>query len=269
MGKNMAENDQENQHDDPYNDSYEYEDLDLDGEQEPSMENNQQNQLTGSIFERLPINKEMLQRIAYLVLVFIAMVVIYKVLVGIFRSKPPVKPVAVQQPLIQPQPIAMAPGPVLPAAPAPEITQKLSALQASEDKLNNDFSNLNNQLSGVSSSVSDLSSKVDQLSQAVNVLAAQLAEQSRQITLLTAKQHEYVRVKKTHAAYKQGKQKLVYFLQAVIPGRAWIISNNGSTLTVRDGSPIAGYGVVKRIDPNEGRVITSSGRIIVFSQLDS
>lgn len=268
MGKNMAENDQEHQHDD-YQDSYEYGDLDLNSEQEPGVEENQPSEAAGTMLERLPINKEMLQRIGYVVLVFFAMFVIYKVLVGIFRSKPPAKPVAVQQPILQPQPIAMAPGPVITAAPAPEITQKLSVLQASEDKLNIDFNNLNNQVTGVGASVGELSSKVDQLSQAVNVLAAQLAEQSRQIILLTAKQHEYVRVKRAHAAYKNVNQKLVYFLQAVIPGRAWIISNTGNTMTVRDGSNIVGYGIVKRIDPNEGRVITSSGRVIVFSQLDS
>lgn len=264
----MAENNQEHDQDE-FQDAYEYEDLDMGSEQEPGSEDTQTQETSGSMLDRLPVNKEMLVRIGYLALAFIVILIIYKVLGGIFRSKPPAKPVAIQQPILKPAPLVMAPGPVISSAPSPEITQKLSNLQSSEDKLNNDFASLNNQVTGISSSVGDLSNKVDQLSQAVNLLAAQLAEQSRQITLLTARQHDYVRVKKVSVTNQKVSQKLVYFLQAVIPGRAWIISNAGNTLTVRDGSRVPGYGVIKRIDPNEGRLLTSSGRIIVFSQLDS
>ncbi|MBA3536672.1 MAG: type IV secretion protein IcmG, partial [Tatlockia sp.] len=63
--------------------------------------------------------------------------------------------------------------------------------------------------------------------------------------------------------------RLMYFIQAIIPGRAWLIATNGSTITVREGTRIAGWGVVKLIDPIQGRVLTSSGRIIRFSQRDS
>ena len=58
-------------------------------------------------------------------------------------------------------------------------------------------------------------------------------------------------------------------MQAVIPGRAWLIANNGSTITVREGTPIPGYGIAKIIDPIKGRVMTSSGKEIRFSQDDS
>ena len=60
-----------------------------------------------------------------------------------------------------------------------------------------------------------------------------------------------------------------YYVQAVIPGRAWLIATNGSTLTVRQGSSVRGYGVVQSIDAVQGRVNTSSGRVIRFSQDDS
>jgi intracellular multiplication protein IcmG len=60
-----------------------------------------------------------------------------------------------------------------------------------------------------------------------------------------------------------------YNIQAVIPGRAWLIATNGATLTVSQGTAIPGYGIVKLIDPVQGKVTTSSGQIIRFSQEDS
>ena len=62
---------------------------------------------------------------------------------------------------------------------------------------------------------------------------------------------------------------MLYYIQAVIPGRAWLIATNGSTLTVREGSTIPGYGIVRKIDPNLGKVFMSTGKVIRFSQLDS
>ncbi|HAF87135.1 MAG TPA: type IV secretion protein IcmG, partial [Legionellales bacterium] len=60
-----------------------------------------------------------------------------------------------------------------------------------------------------------------------------------------------------------------YYIKAVIPGRAWLIAANGSTLTVSEGTNIKGYGMVKLIDSTQGRILTSSGRVIRFSQQDS
>ena len=60
-----------------------------------------------------------------------------------------------------------------------------------------------------------------------------------------------------------------YYIQAVIPGRAWLVSSQGLTITVREGTSVPGYGIVKLIDPNQGRILTSSGRTITFSQQDS
>ena len=72
-----------------------------------------------------------------------------------------------------------------------------------------------------------------------------------------------------HHINKPSAPPIHYYIQAVIPGRAWIIATNGSTLTVREGTNIAGYGIVRLIDPLDGRIVTSSGQIIRFSQEDS
>ena len=60
-----------------------------------------------------------------------------------------------------------------------------------------------------------------------------------------------------------------YFIQALIPGRAWLVGENGATVTVNVGSRLPGYGIIRVIDTNLGRVATSSGKIIIYSQRDS
>lgn len=55
-----------------------------------------------------------------------------------------------------------------------------------------------------------------------------------------------------------------YYVQAVIPGRAWLKSSNGQIITVTTGDGIPGYGTVETIDSQNGVVITSTGTKIVF-----
>jgi intracellular multiplication protein IcmG len=55
-----------------------------------------------------------------------------------------------------------------------------------------------------------------------------------------------------------------YEVIGVIHGRAWLKASRGSTLTVRSGDKISGYGSVKMIEPEQGVVIMSSGEVIKF-----
>lgn len=63
--------------------------------------------------------------------------------------------------------------------------------------------------------------------------------------------------------------RTMYFIQAMIPGRAWLKGKNGSTITVGKGSRLPGYGRVQRIDPKAGTVVMSSGVVIRYSAADS
>ena len=139
-------------------------------------------------------------------------------------------------------------------------------MEVSQGNLGNEVTTLNNQVGTISTNVADMNTKIDQLTQTINALANQLAQQSQQIAVLSARprpavRHYVSRAQRTPAVY--------YYIQAVIPGRAWLVSSQGATITVREGTSVPGYGVVKLIDPNQGRVLTSSGRSITFSQQDS
>jgi intracellular multiplication protein IcmG len=57
-----------------------------------------------------------------------------------------------------------------------------------------------------------------------------------------------------------------YTVQAIIPGRAWLRSSNGETLTVAEGDEVKGVGRVGKIDPYDGTVeINVQGRSVVLS----
>lgn len=177
------------------------------------------------------------------------------------------QPTPIQPPVTAPvQPIT--PPPTAPVQAGPDntqITQKLSALEISQQNLRSEVNALNDQLSGISSNVNELTTKIADLNQMLTNLAAKVDQQSNQIAILTTR----TAPKPVPRIVHRGPPRPVFYIQAVIPGRAWLIATNGSTLTVREGSQIAGYGVVKLIDARQGRVITSSGQVIRFSQQDS
>lgn len=55
-----------------------------------------------------------------------------------------------------------------------------------------------------------------------------------------------------------------YYVQAVIPGRAWLKDASGKIVSVGIGDQVQGYGTVTKIEPRSGTVITSSGNKIEY-----
>lgn len=55
------------------------------------------------------------------------------------------------------------------------------------------------------------------------------------------------------------KPKIIYTVQAIIPGRAWLKSESGETVTVALGDTLKGYGRINKIDPYDGVVIIDTG----------
>jgi hypothetical protein len=57
-----------------------------------------------------------------------------------------------------------------------------------------------------------------------------------------------------------------YSVQAIIPGRAWLKSDSGDTVTVAEGDMLRGYGRVTKIDPYDGIVnIDTGGKVVTLS----
>lgn len=149
-----------------------------------------------------------------------------------------------------------------------EIEKKLSVVEQNQNNLQSEVATINNQVTGVNNNINNVMTKMSELTQVIEQLRATVQEQSLEITKLNTIKASYRHRDRVHHA-RNSSIRLKYYLEAVIPGRAWLIGNNGATLTVRDGSLISGYGVVRYIDAVQGRVLTSSGKVIRFNQEDS
>lgn len=187
-----------------------------------------------------------------------------------FTAKKPVQPAEI--PKIEPIKEAVAPKPDPIQAPPPPVVntnqkvleEKIQVIESNQQNVRNEISNVGNQVSGISSNVSELSAQISKLNQLIETLSAKVSEQAQTIETLRPKPKRVV-----HPVKRSFHKPTIYYLQAVIPGRAWLISTTGATLTVREGSSVPGYGNVKLIDAQQGRVLTHSGKVIQFSREDS
>lgn len=271
--------------DNEYNDEYQFADLDTIGSDNLGDEEHIASDEEVPPAKKQPQGKN-IRRNAFIAVVIIVLVMLgYKFLGSFFSRKsttdetivPPITavtpqpqtetpPVTTSQPATQ---VQTAPPPVTtqPTVDNSQITQKLSTLEMAQQSVRSEMSSMSNQLNGINSNVNQLSEKIANLNRMISLLTAKLEQQSNQIAILAERTKP--KPPPVRRASVRGLRAPIYYIQAVIPGRAWLIAPNGSTLTVREGTQIAGYGVVKLIDPNQGRVLTSSGRVIRFSQQDS
>lgn len=202
----------------------------------------------------------------------VLLVMCYQLISSFFSSKNPaqndITPVVVMKPALH------VSQPVVRTFPdtqtdTSKLDKQLLAIVQDQSVMSSNIQTINGQMTTVSSSVSDIATKITELNNTILAMNEKMDAQSREIERLVAVKAKKRSMpgRKMNGVGHEGPQ--IYSLQAVIPGRAWIMSNNGATLTVREGTTIAGYGVVKLIDPQQGRVVTSSGRTIRFSQIDS
>lgn len=258
----MADNNQ--------NDEYQFSELDPMGNEtfddpEPGLHNTAE---TMPQPERKDIKRNAIIVVVLVVLAYL----LYKILGSWFSAptepvKPAIAPIAqttpqpiqaIQQPIEQPQQLV--------AQEDSDMKQKVSSIEVSQQSVKVQVDALGQKVTVVDTNLNNLTTQISQLNQLVQDLTNQVSKQSEEITLLTARAKQPKRV-----YHRPGVRvaRIMYYIQAVIPGRAWLIGSNGSTLTVRAGTKIPGYGVVKLIDSLQGQILTSSGQVIRFSQEDS
>lgn len=139
--------------------------------------------------------------------------------------------------------------------PSPQVTSQLSQLSQTVNS---------NQ-----STISDLQNKIDSLQQSVEVGQEHQSQVTQAVASL-AKDVQALQAKlapKTKVSKKKAKP-VVYYLKAIIPGRAWIYGSNGRQATIAKGDSVKQYGKVLAIEAKQGKVLTSSGKVIQFSSID-
>jgi intracellular multiplication protein IcmG len=176
--------------------------------------------------------------------------------------------------IVQPslKPVAMQPS--LPVATTntgnidEKIERKLFHLEQNQEAIRSDFLVTTNQINGITTNMASMAAKIEELNQVIIQLVEKIKAQEIQQVKARVIMEKRPRSRAV-ASHHSSASSVRYFIQAVIPGRAWLIATNGSTLTVREGTMISGYGMVTLIDPRQGRVLTSSGQVIRFSPEDS
>lgn len=258
-----------------YNDDYQFTDLDSPGTDPFDTENEEKPAA------EIPVQKEgdgrnrVIRNAVIAVIIFFLALLLYK----FFTARKSTEPAVIAPPpktapavaTLPPAPAIQKPvetAPVVAPAEIQEIDQKMNALDLNQQNLRTDLNNLSNQLNSISTNISDISAQIAKISQTVETLSATVSQQSATIAILETRLEKPKPIAKPRIRHHYAPAP-VFYIQAVVPGRAWIISTTGTTLTVREGSSVPGYGIVKLIDAQQGRVLTGSGRIIKFSQEDS
>lgn len=268
----MADNDQ--------NDEYKFEEFDsLDNESMGDIDSGLNKDFSSGQQEPATARKDIKRNALIVVALIIVIIILYKIFGSMFFSnkKESTVPVAEITPLTQTTqiPVVVTPTPMQQVQPiqtataldaSQDLQKRVAAIELSQQSLRTEVSAIRDQLGGLNSSINSLNTQIGNLSQVVSNLSNQVTKQSEEISVLMARsQPKQVRA----PVVRQIVPVINYYIQAVIPGRAWLIGSNGSTLTVREGTKISGYGVVKLIDSLQGHILTSSGRVIKFSQEDS
>jgi hypothetical protein len=108
--------------------------------------------------------------------------------------------------------------------------------------------NLQEQLQSLSSHVADMEAKMSQMIQSMPRAGQEAPKEAPVEAAASPDQMEDV------------APKLAYTVQAIIPGRAWLKSDNGDTITVAEGDTVKDVGRITKIDPYDGVVEINTGK---------
>lgn len=141
-----------------------------------------------------------------------------------------------------------------------DLQKQLAEIQANNTDSNQQISTISDQLTALGTTVENLNNSVTGINQQLQELTSQVQAQQSTINKLQKKATPV----KHHVASKPVVLLPTWQVQALIPGRAWLIADNGDSLTVSVGTPLPGYGRITAISVVNGFVKTSTGAILHF-----
>lgn len=159
-------------------------------------------------------------------------------------------------------------------APAPSVDvdmprDRLSRLEKEHTDLQAQLSTMSAQMLTLNSNVGTTAANLKQISDQLAQLATAVQNEAKVNSGLIEKMERQEKMMLGSGKMGVSEQPIQYFLQAIIPGRAWLISSEGETVTVSRGTPLGSYGRVSFIDAASGRVLTSTGQTIIFKPDES
>lgn len=203
-----------------------------------------------SITERFPIlkNKKFLIGVGAVVVVLVA----YQFMrpsddVKVISQKP------VTAPVVQTQ--------------APQLTNQLDSLQQTQQDSEQMVSGLKSQVENLQAQLTTSKNDNAALTQAVTQLNAQVKLLSHAVAD-NAKQLEAAKKPKV-TKKKYTPPPLHFTIKAVVPGRAWVVDQNGASYSITVGNKLPQYGRIVSIDANAGIIQTTSGKVVRLGSNDS
>lgn len=130
--------------------------------------------------------------------------------------------------------------------------QAVSQIQAQSTQQFNDFTNQNK---AMQSQIQSLSARVADMEAQINQLVQVLTRRNQATAAPTSMNNP----PPPPVREARPQVRVAYNVQAIIPGRAWLKSDNGETLTVAEGDVIRDVGRVTKIDPYDGVVEINTG----------
>lgn len=138
------------------------------------------------------------------------------------------------------------------------LRQRTAKIEADTYQNNVKLNNLGNAVNVVQDNIAIIDKNVRQVS---DVLQQELA-QVEQLKKSLNKPAKHRKIKKPNV--------IKYHIRALVPGRAWIESENGRySKTLKVGDELAGYGTVDYILYKDGMILMSNGSYIEYGQNDS
>lgn len=155
--------------------------------------------------------------------------------------------------------------------PKPEVVQEPPSTPSLESEFQRVLAENNRRHEEV---VDKLQKKIAESDSKMSAMQFQLDSANHTIEKLTKQLTEKPKEalpppKKEKVVVVPAKPKLpLYYIQAMVPGRAWLSGSGGTPLTVSVGDELPGYGVVSIIDVNSGTVIMDQGQRITYHPND-
>jgi intracellular multiplication protein IcmG len=152
--------------------------------------------------------------------------------------------------------------------PTSQLLNQLDSIKSDQASNQDTLSQLQSHISGLNTKLNSAAAANAQLAQSVTMLTAQVRllanDVQKNTKLLTPKPKKVTNNNKPVYHPKP----ITYDVKAIVPGRAWIVSSTGDSYSVTVGDKIEQYGHVKAIDDNDGRVFTTSGKVIAYGPND-
>lgn len=163
--------------------------------------------------------------------------------------------------MMQVQVSGQQPPPMPPQQSAPkEVMDKLAALEQNMQVAATSEAEYSQKMTSYEEKNAAMQAKVDELSTRMASMEASINQLTK---LLKDGTEPRASIPPAPLGARVSEPRVNYTVQAIIPGRAWLKSDSGETVTVAEGDTIKDIGRISKIDPYDGVVQVDVGNKII------